>query len=309
MNHAGFSFVAFLALGCAAGTPPLTPRPDTGAHDVGTARDAGVDAHSPSDGGSDAQTSSDSSIDSGADVGVTTDGGADASVDAGTDGGLDAGRDAGPSCLISVGDTIVLDGTSDIAAYPASQLLAPGATLGPDDVLALTWDRDNLYVSVTSEAFLDAFAPFHLYLEARTTLGAAAPSRGKEYGGLTPELGFIPTHIVAVRRTSDSGSGPYNGVYVPGGTPLWSTRATGLDPLTHVFVSGDSRTISVRVPWSALGGCPNRLRLAAHVVRGDVGNEWKDVVPSTHTPWAAPGGGYFEIDLTTDPAVSGWTLR
>ena len=67
--------------------------------------------------------------------------------------------------------------------------------------------------------------------------------------------------------------------------------------------------MSVRVPWSLLG-CADTIRFAAHVVNGPVaGNEWKDFVPLSTTPWRSPGGGYFEIDLTADPAVSGWTER
>jgi hypothetical protein len=64
----------------------------------------------------------------------------------------------------------------------------------------------------------------------------------------------------------------------------------------------------VRVPWIALG-CPSALRLSAHVVNGALANEWKDLVPSTATPWEVPGGAYYEIDLSMDPAISGWTLR
>lgn len=278
--------------------------------DVAIALDVGADAPASSDAGLDAPGAIDAPVDGG-DTGSPLDVGADAGPDAGPgDAGTDTGRDAAGSCAISVGDTVVLDGMGDVAAYPGSQLLVPGATVAATDVVAITWDPTYFYATVTSDGFLDAFEPFHLYLEARTALGTAMPSLGKEYGGLTAALPFSPTHLIAVRRTSDSGTGgPYDGVYVPAGTPAWSVRATSLDVGVHAFVSTDSRTISVRVPWTALGGCPTRLRLVAHVVHGDVGNEWKDVVPTTHTPWAAPGGGFYEIDLSADPAVAGWALR
>src|SRR5438445_797149 len=78
----------------------------------------------------------------------------------------------------------------------------------------------------------------------------------------------------------------------------WDTRATPLVEGTDVLISADGQTLSVRVSWAALGGCPTALRLVAHVVHGTTGNEWKDLAPTTHTPWLAPGGGYYEIDLT-----------
>jgi hypothetical protein len=98
-------------------------------------------------------------------------------------------------------------------------------------------------------------------------------------------------------------------VYAPTGTPAWTTRARALAPGTDVFASSDNRTLSVRAPWSSLGGCPLAMRLSVHVVNGASGNEWKDLVPSTHTPWLAGGGGFYEVSLTGSSSVSGWTLR
>ncbi len=208
--------------------------------------------------------------------------------------------DAAEGCAIAAGLTPALDGTDDLAQYPAAQLLTPGATLGADQA-AIAWDRSNLYVTVTSSAFDQPYEPLHIYLETGTSLPAAAPASGKEYGGLTPALPFSPTHLVAVRRLS----GAYNGVFVPG--DAYAVQTLGLDAST--FVSSDQHTISVSVPWTALGTCPTHARMALHVVHGVTANEWKDLVPGTHTPWLAPGGGYYEIDLTVPPAVSGWALR
>jgi hypothetical protein len=50
----------------------------------------------------------------------------------------------------------------------------------------------------------------------------------------------------------------------------------------------------VRTPWTALGGCPLAVRLTP-TVHGVAANEWKDLLPATHTPRMAPGGGYYEI--------------
>jgi len=216
---------------------------------------------------------------------------------------LDAALDA-PGCAISDGFTPTLDGTDDLAAYPAAQQLAPGAMLG-SDAAAVSWDPTNLYLTVTSQAFTNAYEPLHIYLEATPVLETAAPATGKEYSGLTPQLPFGPTQLVAVRRVSDSGSGAYDGVFVP--SDGWTTRTLALESAT--LVSADQKTISVTVPWTAIGNCPRFLRLALHVVHGVSANEWKDLVPSTHTPWQSPGGGYYEIDLTGAPAVTSWSLR
>ncbi|HUS30417.1 MAG TPA: hypothetical protein VMZ53_18035 [Kofleriaceae bacterium] len=208
------------------------------------------------------------------------------------------------SCGISEGFTPALDGVDDMAAYPAAQQLAPGASLG-SDAAAIAWDATNVYATVTSSAFANPYEPLHIYLEAATAFAAATPASGKEYSGLVAQLPFAPTHLIAVRRVSDSGTGAYDGVFVP--SDGWMTRTVGLDSAT--LVSVDQKTVSVTVPWTALGNCPTKLRLAVHVVHGASANEWKDLVPSTHTPWQSPGGGYYEIDLTGAPAVTSWSLR
>lgn len=219
-------------------------------------------------------------------------------IDAPTDAPADAG------CPISAGIAPMLDGVDDLAKYPAAQHLSPGAMLGTDGA-AVTWTDSDLFATLTSSAFTAPYEPLHVYLEVGGTLATPAAASGKEYGGLTAALPFTPTHVIAVRRVSDAGTGGYNGVFVPG--DQWQTRAIALEAAT--FVSADHRTLSVRVPWSALGGCPIAMRLALHVVHGEAANEWKDLVPSTHTPWQMPGGGYYEIDLTGAQAVIGWTLH
>ena len=180
------------------------------------------------------------------------------------------------------------------------------APFAGDDAVRLSWSPTALYLTVHSAVFADGSRPFHLYVEAATVLPAATPSTGKEYGGFTAQLSFTATHLIAIRRTDDFGSGAYDGVYVPGGATPWTTRATPLVPGTDVFASADQAELSVRVPWSALGGCPLRLRVAGHVVNGVGGNEWKTILPTAHTPWMAPGGTAYTIDLTGAPAVAGW---
>ena len=217
--------------------------------------------------------------------------------------------DAGATCLplASGGIPIALDGVDDLGKYPASQILTPDPlTLNqPWELFGLAWDRDFLYVTQVSQGFEDEYEPLHVYLEASDALGTPTSTTGKEYSGLTPALPFAPTHVVAARVTD--GVDAYNGVYTP--DAQWSTKALALVSGVDVFVSADRHTLAARVPLEALG-CPTHLRLAAHVVHDVVvANEWKDVVPTGHTPWAAPGGAYYEIDLTADPSVSSWTLR
>jgi hypothetical protein len=210
--------------------------------------------------------------------------------------------DAG--CAISAGLSPVIDGIADLDDYPSAQRLTPGAMLGAD-AIAIAWDASKLDITTTSVAFESDFEPLHVYLESTTALGTAAPAPGKEYSGLVPMLPFAPTHLIAARRTN--GVDLYDAVYLPAAT--WTTRGDSLAPGTNVFSSADHRTLSIVVPWTALGGCPTSLRLAVHVVHAVSANEWKVLVPSTHTPWQAPGGGYYEVDLTSAPAVTGWTLH
>lgn len=246
---------------------------------------------------------------------AATDAGTDAAADAAADGGADAAADAPGStdatvtCAISTGHTPTLDGVDDLADYPAAQHVTPGATMAATDDVAISWDPTYLYVSVSSQAFLDASKPLHIYVETGEALPAAAPRTGKEYGGNTAQIAFGAQYVIALRRTNDFGSGPYDAIYAPTGTPVWTTHALDLAPGTHVFASSDNRTLSVRAPWASLGGCPLAMRVSVHVVNGTAGNEWKDLVPSTHTPWLTGGGGYYEVALTGSAAISGWTLR
>lgn len=216
--------------------------------------------------------------------------------------------DAQPACAISQQSAPALDGNGDLAKYAATNVTAPGAPLAGSDDVAITWDANDLYVTATSDAFLQPYEPLHIYIEeGAAPLPAAVPGTGKEYSSLTPQLPFTATHLIAIRRVSDAGTGAYDGVFTPAAG--WTTRATPLVEGTDVFASSDQKTLSARVPWTALGRCPTALRLAVHVVHGVAANEWKDLLPATATPWLAPGGSYFQIDLTQPPAMSGWAIH
>ncbi|MFK7989896.1 MAG: hypothetical protein AB8I08_28005 [Sandaracinaceae bacterium] len=292
--------------------------PDGGDSDAGTTDAGTIDGGMTDAGPFDSGVADAGSVDSGpGDSGLGDSGPSDSGP--GDSGPADAGPidsglgDSGVSCpALAAGDTVMLDGTGDLAAFPSEQILAPGAPITAGDQFALTWDRDALYVVVVTDAFMgDGLRPFHLYLETGTTLGAASPSMGKEYDSLTAALDFTPNVLIAFRATNDTGAGEYNGVYAPSGA--WTDRSRPLVTGTDLFVRADQGAISVRVPWSALGGCPLAMRVSGHLVHAVPANEWKTLVPTDATPWgppdAADGGGYYEVDLTSDPAISGWTPR
>ncbi|HJL17311.1 MAG TPA: hypothetical protein RMH99_16710 [Sandaracinaceae bacterium LLY-WYZ-13_1] len=314
-SFAALSLCLLLGAGCAAGD--MNPDdagadaqmvwPDGGpdgrdagpGEDAGDPRDAGDRPDGapadPDGGGTDAGGDPDAG---------PLDGGA-ADPDAGS---LDGGGAGCPG--IHSGDTIALDGSGDLAAYPSEQILNPHAPyVAGADQYGITWDAEHLYVTLVASGLADdEFRPLHVYVEAASgSLPAASPAMGKEYGGQTPAFAFSPTHLIAVRRTSDSGSGgPYNGVYEAASS--WSVRETPLASGTDTWVASGGTAISIRVPWSALG-CPARIRLSAHVVNQVIGEDWKDLIPVGAQPWNPTDGpgSYYEIDLSADPAVSGWT--
>lgn len=278
--------------------------PDAGALDSGAASmDAGVE---PADA---------AAMDGGPplDAGILEAGVVDAGFsDSGAplDGGpSDAGAsDAGGCGAVGIGHTLSFDGVDDLGKYPPSQLLLPpGEPLASWGGFGMTWDRTYLYVTMVTPAFASADRPLHVYAQSASSLSPAAPTTGKRYAGLTPELPFSPTHLIAARRVSTLGGlPPYNGVYMP--ADGWETRVAALEVGSEVWVAADNHTISVRIPWTSLG-CPRMLRVTVHVVNGAVGNEWKDLVPVGATPWLSPGGRYYEIDLSGTPEISGWSLR
>ena len=129
-------------------------------------------------------------------------------IDAATDAAIDAG-----GCPIAAGDSPVLDGDGDLAAYPASQVLTPGVPNGAGDRVAITWDPTNLYVTVASPSFANAFKPLRQRLEghrphhahavddARRRLLPGRPHRRPRHRRLVAPLTAAPLGI-ADRATS-----------------------------------------------------------------------------------------------------------
>lgn len=204
------------------------------------------------------------------------------------------------------GDLVALDGQDDLSDQGPAQQVAPGAPLQEWSRWALSWDEDFLYVTLATEAFEDPYKPVMLYLGAAEQ--AASPGAGElEYSGQVAELPFAPEFLISARRLSDDGAaeGPWNGIWrwEQGG---W-VRQRRLAPGQQWWISADEHVLSMRVPLAALGA-PERVRLVGHVVNAAAGNEWKELLPASHTPWMAGGGGYLELDLTqpTTPAEQ-WT--
>ena len=206
----------------------------------------------------------------------------------------------------TVSPAVALDGVDDIDAVDPAAVVSAGAGLESWSRVGLTWDAEALTLVVNSRAFEEDYAPFVLYVEADA--GPAVPTTGFEYSALTPALPFTPTHSITLRRQSDSGDGlgPWAGVWVWTGSD-WSQHLR-LEPGVTMFTAADSHTISARVPWSVLGS-PSTLRLVGHVVWAQPFEEWKELVPYNHTPWASSVSGYAELDLNGPPEVSLWTVR
>ncbi len=204
--------------------------------------------------------------------------------------------------------SVALDGVGDFDDFPAEQRVEPGVRLQPWSAFAMTWDAQALYVAVASEAFEDPYKPLNIYIEARASLGPAVQSVGVAYGGQTPALPFEATHLITARRLSDDGSpeGPWNGVF-RAQEGQWR-RQIRLEPQRQWWVQGDHHVLSLRVPLEVLGAA-TRLRVAAHVVNGAPGHEWKEVIPASHTPWEARAGGFFEVDLSGPRPASAWVVR
>ena len=114
--------------------------------------------------------------------------------------------------------------------------------------------REQLYVTVTSDAFRRPTSRCTSTSRPDPTLRRRDPRHGKEYGGLVPALPFTPDPPDRGARGSPTPApAPTTACTTP--AAAWATRATRW-PGIDVLVSSDQRTLSVAVPWTALGGCP-----------------------------------------------------
>lgn len=209
----------------------------------------------------------------------------------------------------STGRLIALDGKSDYDKFPTTQAVSVGAALAVWERFALTWDAEWLYIAVVNQGFEADLRAYMLYIESlQGTTSAAQASTGMSYLQQIAQLPFTPTHLIGVRYKADNqdGFGPWNGV--------WRKEANGwalqqrLKEGREIWRAADRHTLACRIHRSQLGD-PTRIRLAGHLVYGVAGNEWKGLVPASHTPWSASASGYLEIDLGADTATSFWVTR
>jgi hypothetical protein len=206
------------------------------------------------------------------------------------------------------GDAVALGTADDLASFPPAQRIAPGAPRSPRSAAAITWDQDFLYVALSTESFDDPWRPLQLYLEASEgPLAPPSPSQGQEYSGLRPWLPFTPTHLVSLRpQPGAPGEAPWSAIWRPRGQ-AWS-QLWRLEPGQSLWWSPAAGVIAARVPLAPLGDV-RHLRLSAHVVHAQPGQEWKDTLPDTHTPWAASTSGYYELNLQGPTPSDQWSTR
>jgi hypothetical protein len=203
---------------------------------------------------------------------------------------------------------VALDGERDFDDFAPAQRAQPGIRYDTWDHFALDWDDDYLYLAMASPAFESTRErPLVLYLQSAAS-PAGAPRQGLTYSMQTPTIPFAAEYAILLRRQSDlgDGAGPFNGIFRFDGA-RWR-RVMRFVQGRHFWVGSDmNRTLSARISRAQLG-LPTRVRLAGHVITG--GSNYNDVLPSTHTPWTATGGGHFEIDLTAaSRAATGWIVR
>ena len=201
--------------------------------------------------------------------------------------------------------TYTFSGSNGLSEIPTGNQITPGLALDAGDRVALDWDSSGLYLAVATVMFSDQTKAYVLYLETtQSSFSAAVSNTGIEYASLTAEVPFDAQYAIAIRGTVDDveGGSAWTGLY---------ERKVGGWELVAAFVDDDSmwRTtgeIDVVVPFSLIG-TPTSIRIAGHAINEVVTQEWKDVIPTGHTPWATSTSGFYEIDLSGTHTVSSWT--
>jgi hypothetical protein len=205
-------------------------------------------------------------------------------------------------------------------------VLKPGITLAPWEHVSLSWDARWLHGVIVSKGFEDATRAYLLYVEVVDAKSPtqALPADGMTYLGLTPKLPFTPQVAIGMRSGCDlsDGYGPWCGVFRRDATGAFSQRLRLLPGHdvggAAVFVAADKHTLSFRIPRAALGPAAQapltgtsaaKLRVVGHLVHGGAGDEWKDVLPPTATPWQAATTGYLEIDLAGAADAATWVQK
>ncbi len=211
------------------------------------------------------------------------------------------------------GKLVEFDGKDDVQKLAAAQHVAPGVKLASWAKFALDWDDDWLYLVVVGKGFEADLKAMMVYIQAGDALPAPQPAPGLTYTNLTAMLPFTASHVIALRSKSDAGDGygPWAGVHERSSGD-WRLQ-TRLQPGVAMWLAGDKHTIAVRIHRAELAppgvAAIKKLRLAAHLVHGGAGHEYKAVVPPAHAPWKTATKGYYEIDLSGAHPVANWTVK
>jgi glycogen debranching enzyme len=181
------------------------------------------------------------------------------------------------------------DGVDDLGKFEAGEQAEPGAKLASWSRVGIAWDERDVWFALVSPTFEDPYKPWMIYL--RTVPGGGGAGLGMEYSGQRAQLPFAPTHAVVVRRQSEDQEGLWSGVWVPQSEGRWAKRGR-FEYGESAWLAADNHTMVVRVPRAWLGGELGEVRLVAHVVNAQPSEEWKEVSPVGHTPWAGGGASY-----------------
>lgn len=223
--------------------------------------------------------------------------------------GLRVFHKKGTAANRTTGKMVLFNGTNDLNKLNTKQVVTPGITLETWERFGLTWDKDWIYIAVVSKGFRQDLKPFNLYIQAGgASLPVAQSSTGLNYLNQTANLPFTPTHMVGVRQKTDAndGFGPWNGVWknTSGKWSLQTRFQSGVD----FWVAGDKHTVAYKIHRAELGW-PKTLRLSGHFVNAIPSNEWKVVVPKSHTPWKTSSQGYLELSLGSSTDSSKWLIK
>ncbi len=203
---------------------------------------------------------------------------------------------------------VIFDGSEDLGKLSPDQQVEPGAPLEPWSRWGLEWDDRFLYVALVSPLFQDDFKAAMVYIEPVLDERPESLTRqGVDYSGQRAVLPLDASYMISWRwqQSGAAGDEPWSGVYT-WRDGSWQ-RVWGMTPGEHLWGASDRHTMSVRVPLGLFGPA-RRWRLVGHAIHGEPGEEWKELLPASHTPWDG-GGGAIEIDLDGAHGQENWMVE
>lgn len=177
-----------------------------------------------------------------------------------------------------------LDGQNDFDKFAPQDQFTPGAPLDAWSRTAVAADSRYIYLVQVSRAFEEPVPAWNVYI------GPPGISDGIEYSGQTPKLPIGARWLVSTRQ-QNSPEDPWNGIWERDPATGVYTRIARLEPQVDYWLSADQHTMSVRIPRALFEDTDN-LWMVSHVVWAQPANEWKEVFPDGHTPWADGGAAH-----------------